>query len=527
MEPLRQEGARQVADADGRVLAGRYRLVHRLGAGGFGEVWRGVDERLEREVAVKVLLGGADAQAARLFEREAKLGAKLAHPGITVVHDVGVDSSCWFVVMELLGGRDLAAVLETSPRGLEITEVAEWGAQVAEALAVAHAAGIVHRDIKPANLMLLDGGRIKVCDFGIARAAGATASVTAQGYASLAYAAPEQVSNETVDARADLYSLGCTLYHLLTGRPPFSGDTPMAILAGHLSRTPDPPSSLRAEIPSVLDEVLLELLAKSPAQRPDDATVLAARLRDAAVGQHPSGARTRRMGTASTPDPQATGAVFLGTMDWNATAREFRGRDHETFTVVFLPGKDTRGASVWGDGIYADDSSIGLAAVHAGIISLKQGGTVTFQISPGQQSYAAAKRHGVKTSPWGSWEGSFAFPLPQPRAHATRPVAESVFLGVMEWGATAAGFCGRNNEIFTVILPPGGDVHDGDVWGDGIYTDDSSIGLAAVHAGIISLKQGGTVTFQISPGQQSYAAAKRHGVKTSPWGSWEGSFAFH
>ncbi|GAA4085609.1 protein kinase domain-containing protein [Actinomadura miaoliensis] len=516
-----------MADADGQVLAGRYRLVHRLGAGGFGEVWRGVDERLEREVAVKVLLGGADPQAARLFEREAKLGAKLAHPGITVVHDVGVDSSRWFVVMELLGGRDLAAVLATSPQGLEITEVAEWGAQVAEALAVAHAAGIVHRDIKPANLMLLDGGRIKVCDFGIARAAGATASVTAQGYASLAYAAPEQLSNETVDARADLYSLGCTLYHLMTGRPPFSGDTPMAILAGHLSRTPDLPSSLRAEIPSALDEILLELLAKSPAQRPDDATVLAARLRAAAAGQHPPGARTRRMGSANTPDPQVEGAVFLGTMDWNATAQEFRGRDYQTFTAVFLPGKDTRGASVWGDGIYTDDSSIGLAAVHAGIISLRQGGTVTFQTRPGRESYAGAKRNGVWTSAWGSWSGSFVFPLPQPAAHASRPVTEPVFLGVMDWGATAASFRGRNDEIFTVILPPGGNVRDGNVWGDGIYTDDSSIGLAAVHAGIISLRQGGTVTFQIRPGRESYAGAKRNGVKTSTWGSWSGSFAFH
>lgn len=131
----------------GRVLAGRYRLVHPLGAGGFGEVWQGVDERLEREIAVKILLGAGDGdgQAARLFEREAKLGAKLTHPGITVVHDVGVDGSCLFVVMELLSGRNLATVLEANPRGLEIAEVAGWGAQVADALVVAHAAGIVHR----------------------------------------------------------------------------------------------------------------------------------------------------------------------------------------------------------------------------------------------------------------------------------------------------------------------------------------------------------------------------------------------
>ncbi|MFB4317698.1 protein kinase [Actinomadura sp. 21ATH] len=522
----------------GRVLAGRYRLVEALGAGGFGEVWRGVDERLERDVAVKILLGTVDGdpQAVRLFEREAKLGARLAHPGITVVHDFGIDSSYRYVVMELLPGRNLAAVLAEHPQGLDTAEVADLGAQVAEALAAAHAAGIVHRDVKPANLMLLDGRRVKVCDFGIARAAGATASVTAQGFASLAYAAPEQLSNEPVDGRADLYSLGCTLYHLLTGSPPFTGETHLAVLAGHLSRTPDPPSALRGGIPPELDGILMELLAKSPAQRPDDAAAVAARLRaaTAASGEDPPGrTRTRRMEPEDARPPGDPDAVFLGTADWSATATAFRGRHHESFTFVFPPGGSRSGAgSVWGDGVYTDDSSIGLAAVHAGVITLRDGGPVTFRPGPGRLHYGSRERNGVRSGSWGPWRGSFTFPEHQFREHRGRarpapPPGEPILLGPADWSATAAAFRGRDHERFTFVFPPGGKHHKaGKVWGDGVYTDDSSIGLAAVHAGLITLKNGGPVTFEIRPGQGGYGSARRNGVKSSRWGEWLGSFVF-
>ncbi|MFI0369461.1 LCCL domain-containing protein [Actinomadura sp. 1N219] len=513
----------------GLVLAGRYRLVQPLGAGGFGEVWRGLDERLEREVAVKVLLGAGeeDGQAARLFEREAKVGAKLTHPGITVVHDVGVDSSCRFVVMELLTGRNLAAELEAAPQGLGVAEVAEWGAQVADALAAAHGAGVVHRDIKPANLMLLDSRRVKVCDFGIARAAAATASVTAQGFASLAYAAPEQLSNETVDGRADLYSLGCTLYHLLTGSPPFTGDTHAAILAGHLSRSPAPPSLLRAEIPSALDDVVVELLAKSPAQRPDDASALADRLRTASLGQGPSTARTRRLVTEDVPYSQAAEPVYIGPMSWSATASIFRGRDYEVFTVEFPSGGSIDDGDVWGNRTYTDDSSIGLAAVHAGIITVQHGGSVTFEIRPGEGAYGSAISNGIESSSWGDWHGSFVFPENQVSGGAGPQVEGPVYVGPMSWSATASAFRGRDYEVFTVEFPSGGTIDDGDVWGNKTYTDDSSIGLAAVHAGIITLQGGGLVTFEIRPGKRFYGSAKRSGIESSRWGRWHGSFVFH
>ncbi|MEW2357560.1 protein kinase [Spirillospora sp. NPDC029432] len=515
----------------GRVLAGRYRLIETLGAGGFGEVWRGVDERLERGVAVKILLGtvDGDAQAVRLFEREAKLGARLAHPGITVVHDFGIDSSYRYVVMELLPGRNLAAVLAEHPQGLDTAEVAEWGAQVADALAAAHGAGIVHRDIKPANLMLVDGRRIKVCDFGIARAAGATASVTAQGYASLAYAAPEQLSNEPVDGRADLYSLGCTLYHLLTGSPPFTGETHLAVLAGHLSRTPDPPSALRAGIPPELDRILMELLAKSPAQRPDDAAAVAARLRAATSGGVPPVQRTRRLEPADPPPPAGDPeSIFLGRAGWSATAAAFRGRDQESFTFVLPPGGSVAEAGhVWGDGVYTDDSSIGLAAVHAGLITLRHGGPVTFTPRPGRLYYGSRERNGVRSAGWGPWRGSFTFPERQEPARPAPPPGEPVFLGPADWSATAATFRGRDHERFTFVFPPRGKAHGaGKVWGDGVYTDDSSIGLAAVHAGLITLRDGGPVTFEIRPGQGGYGSARRNGVKTSKWGHWSGSFVF-
>ncbi|MBV2367209.1 LCCL domain-containing protein [Streptomonospora nanhaiensis] len=510
------------------MLSGRYRLVEPLGAGGFGEVWRGVDHRLERDVAVKVLLGSRDGggQAARLFEREAKLAARLSHPGITVVHDVGVDSACRFVVMELLAGRDLAAVLDSSPGGVAVTDAADWGAQAADALAVAHRAGVVHRDIKPANLMLVDEGRIKVCDFGIARAVGATAGVTARGYASPAYAAPEQISDTAVDGRADLYSLGCTLYHLLTGSPPFTGDTHVAVLAGHLSRTPDLPSALRAEVPPALDDLLMALLAKDPAQRPGDPTALAARLRHLSAPPRPT--RREEPRTAASPLSCAPrrGAVYLGALDWSTTAATFRGRDYETFTAVYPPGGTRHAGHVWGDGVYTDDSSVGLAAVHSGLVSLAEGGAVTFEIRPGQRAYGAASRNGVKSSRWGRWSGSFVFPEQTERGVLGRPKPQPVFVGPMDWSSTATAFRGRDHESFTFLLPPGGAHHAGHVWGDGVYTDDSSVGLAAVHSGLVSLAEGGAVTFEIRPGQRAYGAASRNGVKSSRWGRWSGSFVF-
>ncbi|MFD7838833.1 protein kinase [Streptomyces sp. NPDC059761] len=263
----------------GHELAGRYRLQQRLGHGGMGEVWRALDLTLDRPVAVKTLLAnrGDDRwhQALARFRREAKAVARLNHPRVAAIHDLAEHHDPPFLVLELLAGPDLAAHLRAHPGGLSIDTVLEYGAQTAEGLAAAHAAGVIHRDIKPHNLMLDGSGTVKVCDFGIARLDDATAGLTLDGQlpGTRAYMAPEQLSGKPVTRAADVYALGATLFHLLTGRLLFPDGLYAAVF-----QDPPPPSSLRSAIPKALDAYLLTLLAKDPSARPPTHTI-PARLR--------------------------------------------------------------------------------------------------------------------------------------------------------------------------------------------------------------------------------------------------------
>jgi hypothetical protein len=268
-------------------LAGRYRLEEPLGRGGMGEVWRGVDLRLGRPVAVKILpltIAAEESGVAR-FRREAEVAATLNHPGITTVFDIDEHqdgNEHWlFLVMELMVGRDLRHLLAANPKGLPIERATELAVQITDALAAAHRQGVVHRDIKPANLFLLEEGRVKICDFGIARLADATKITTTGSSAGTpVYMAPEQIQGGEVDRRTDLYALGCVLHELLTGTPWVDTDAGLgAILFQHLNQPPAPPRSRRPEIPEDLDALVLDLLAKQPDDRPQDAASVADRLR--------------------------------------------------------------------------------------------------------------------------------------------------------------------------------------------------------------------------------------------------------
>jgi serine/threonine-protein kinase len=269
-----------VAVADG-LLGGRYRLHHVLGRGGMAVVWEADDQRLGRRVAVKVLdrAGLSDPSALAQFDREARTVAQLTHPNVVTVHDVGVDDGVGYLVMELVAGHSLADRLTRGP--LAIDEATRIAGQVCAALSAAHAAGVVHRDVKPANILITPAGAAKVCEFGIAHdphdARGARAAVaTVTGTSE--YMAPEQVSGGAVDYRADLYSLGCVLYAMLTGRPPFSGDTPHDVGWRHLHDEAVPVSVGRPGVSSDLSDLVGRLLAKDPAQRPRSAGDVSARL---------------------------------------------------------------------------------------------------------------------------------------------------------------------------------------------------------------------------------------------------------
>lgn len=216
--------------SDQRRLADRYVLDAPIGRGGMGEVWRATDTVLGRQVAVKTIDLGrvTDESAAARFEREARVTAALSHPNVVTVHDTGVEGDTAYLVMELLPGPSLADRLQEGP--LPVEDVVEVGRQVASALDAAHARGLVHRDIKPGNIVAAADGRVRVVDFGITQLgeAGAeqalTATHTVMGTAE--YLAPEQATGGRVDGRADLYALGCVLFALLTGEPPFRGATP-------------------------------------------------------------------------------------------------------------------------------------------------------------------------------------------------------------------------------------------------------------------------------------------------------------
>lgn len=203
--------------------------------------------------------------------------------------------------------------------------------------------------------------------------------------------------------------------------------------------------------------------------------------------------------------------------NWGTTAVEFRGQNGRRITLAC--GAGGQPSRLWGTDIYTDDSSVCAAAVHAGLITAVSGGTVTIEIRPGQESYSGTTRNGVSSAGYGSWSGSFVVLGGVGGREPATPAASSI-----NWGATAVGYRGQNGRQFSFACPGGGQA--GRVWGTDVYTDDSSICTAAVHAGFINLATGGTVTIEIRPGQQSYTGSVRRGVSSDGYGSWSGSYVF-
>ncbi|GAA2447761.1 serine/threonine-protein kinase [Streptomyces glaucus] len=253
------------------LTAGRYRLQDVIGRGAMGEVWRGVDEMLGRPVAVKLMLPqDSDPTAVSRFRLEAQTAGRLHHPHVVGVLDFGEYEGRLFLVMELVEGDSLARVLAHGGP-LPAERVARIAAEAAAGLAAAHRQGIVHRDIKPANLLLDADGTLKIGDFGIARFLddpGAALTATGQIVGTSLYLAPERALGRPAGPASDVYALGCVLYQLLTGRPPFQADSPLAVLHQHLDAVPVPPRQLGLGLPPAFENYLLGLLAKQPEDRP-------------------------------------------------------------------------------------------------------------------------------------------------------------------------------------------------------------------------------------------------------------------
>ncbi|TDD17937.1 serine/threonine protein kinase [Kribbella turkmenica] len=266
------------------LLASRYRLNEVLGHGGMGEVFRGCDELLGRPVAVKLLLPHRnDPFAESRFRREARTAAMVKDPHVVAAYDFGQQDGNYYLVMELVEGRSLAH--ELALRGpLEPERAVDVVRQAAAGIAAAHRRDIVHRDIKPANLLIDADGTVKVADFGIARfVTDPPTSVPGQVLGTSLYLAPERARGEPATGASDVYALGCVLYQLVTGRPPFDGDDPTDILSQHVRTEPVPPSETCPGLAGPVEDLLLRMLAKEPTHRPS-ATAIA----DGAAVQEPT-----------------------------------------------------------------------------------------------------------------------------------------------------------------------------------------------------------------------------------------------
>ena len=266
----------------GILLDNRYRIVDKIGVGGMADVYLGEDTLLGRQVAIKVLHANFanDDEFVTRFKREAQAAGKLNHPNIVNMYDVGFDQDLHYIIMEYVNGETLKEYITRHGR-LSIDEAVKFTIAIAEGLEHAHTMGIVHCDIKPHNVIITQTGRVKVTDFGIARAMNATNTVmyTNSILGSAHYLSPEQASGKPVDGNTDIYSLGVVLYEMLTGRVPFEGETPIAVALKHVREKVAPPTRYNPSIPPLLEAVVMKALSKNPADRFDSISDMISALR--------------------------------------------------------------------------------------------------------------------------------------------------------------------------------------------------------------------------------------------------------
>ena len=314
-----------MVDSAPRILGGRYEVGELIGRGGMAEVHIGHDTRLGRTVAIKILRSdlARDPSFQARFRREAQAAASLNHPAIVAVYDTGEDVSVEadgsaahvpFIVMEYVEGHTVRDILGHGA-AVPIEEAVEITTGVLSALEYSHHAGIVHRDIKPANVMLTPTGAVKVMDFGIARAMADAAGTMTQTQAVIGtaqYLSPEQARGEAVDSRSDLYSTGCLLFELLTGRPPFVGDSPVAVAYQHARETAQPPSTFASDVPEALDRITMKALAKDREMRYASASEFRSDLEAALRGGYVSAPAVGALGAAAAAAPPGDATQVMG-----------------------------------------------------------------------------------------------------------------------------------------------------------------------------------------------------------------------
>ncbi len=265
----------------GKLLDRRYELLEIIGTGGMAVVYKARCHRLNRLVAIKILKEdlSQDAEFRRRFHAESQAVAMLSHPNIVNVYDVSHSDNADYIVMELIDGITLKQYMEQKG-ALNWREVLHFAAQIAKALEHAHSRGIIHRDIKPHNIMVLKDGSVKVADFGIARVSSAQSTLTREALGSVHYISPEQAKGGKIDYRSDIYSLGVVMYEMLTGKPPYDGETPVAVAIQHINAQAVPPRTLNPQIPVGLEQITIHAMAADMEQRYENASALLNDLED-------------------------------------------------------------------------------------------------------------------------------------------------------------------------------------------------------------------------------------------------------
>jgi serine/threonine protein kinase len=304
---------------------GRYEILAELGHGAMGAVYKARDPLMDRTVAIKTILSGAlsgpmaDEYRER-FTREARAAGRLTHPGIVTVYDVGDFNGTPYLVMEFVDGRSLATAMDSGVR-FSFDHIYEMGRQLADALGYAHRNGVIHRDIKPANILLAAGSpgepeHAKIADLGVAKLSASQITTTGQLLGTPAFMPPEQFTGETIDGRADLFSLGVILYWLATGDKPFAGDTITAVSYKIVHSSPAPPRRINPAVPVVLEQIILKCLEKDPAQRYLTGEALAA---DLAAGRAGRTTATQGVGASQSSSETLMAPVSMMEGDPNTT----------------------------------------------------------------------------------------------------------------------------------------------------------------------------------------------------------------